>query len=61
MIKVLSIFFLFSLFIADLNADSSNIIRDSKVEIKTRGSGGKMIKIKPKKNINIFKSNLEKK
>ena len=29
-------------------------------KITTRGSGGKIIKIKPRKNINIFKSNLEK-
>ena len=30
-------------------------------KITTRGSGGKIIKIKPRKDINIFKSNLEKK
>ena len=37
-------------------SDSRSVLKD----IKTRGSGGKIINIQPRKDINIFKSNLEK-
>ena len=58
--KILIIIFFYFLNIGQITianeSDSRSVLKD----IKTRGSGGKIINIQPRKDINIFKSNLEK-
>jgi len=61
MIKVLTLVIFYFLNSVQITiADESNS-RSVLKDIETRGSGGKIIIMKPRKDINIFKSNLEKK
>ena len=62
MIKKIFIFiFICFLNISQTTLAEESVSRNVLKDIKTRGSGGKLINIKQRKNIEIFKSNLEKK
>ena len=62
MIKKIFIFiFICFLNISQTTLAEESVTRNVLKDIKTRGSGGKLINIKQRKNIEIFKSNLEKK